>query len=83
MPILYYLTVQRLRDGSQDRCKLLADSLDEAMRTARTIYGPITVVSSGTRDLALGTLCFGRGRFIPTRHDRHIEPKIIGFLKEQ
>lgn len=81
-PILYYLTVQRLRDGKQYRCKMLADSLDEAMRTARTIYGPIKLLSSGTRDLALGSLCLGSGRFISTRHDRYIEPKIMELLNE-
>ena len=81
MPILYYLTVQRLQDGSQERCKLLAYSLDEAMRTARTIYGPLKVISSGTRDLGIGSLCFGSGRFISTRHDRNIEPELIGSLR--
>lgn len=82
MPILYYLTVQQLRNGTKQRCKLLADSLDEALRSARTIYGPIRLLSSGTRDLALGSLCFGPGQFIPTRHDRHLTPELIGSLRQ-
>lgn len=82
MPILYYLTVQQLRDGTQQRCKLLANSLDEALRTARTTYGPIRLLASGTRDLALGNLCFGTGRFIPTRHDRNLKPELISSLRQ-
>lgn len=82
MPILYYLTLQQLRNGSQQRCKLLACSLDEALRTARTTYGPIRLLASGTRDLALGSLCLGGGRFIPTRHDRYLEPELMVSLRQ-
>ena len=80
-PTLYYLFLERLKDNSHHRCKLLATSLDEAMRVARTSYGPVKLLSSGTRDLALGHLCLGQGRFISTRYDRLIEPAVIGSLR--
>lgn len=79
---IFYLCLKRIKDSTYHRCKLLAADLDEALRTARMNYGPVQIVAIGTRDLALGTLCFGAGRFIPTRYDRLIPQATLEELQQ-
>lgn len=81
-PCLFYLYLERLKDQSQHRCKLVATSLDEAIRTARATFGPVKLISSGCRDLALGHECLGPEQYIPSRYDRLLEPRTIGALRQ-
>lgn len=81
-PRLFYLTIERIKDRSTHRCRLIATSLDEALRTARANYGPIKLLASGTRDLALGHSCLGSGLFIASRYDSLLQPQTICALRQ-
>lgn len=52
-------------------CKTLAQSLDEALARARSLYGPITLNAWGAMlwPIPEDRVIYGGGYFIPSRHD--------------